>query len=175
MLVRSKVMLAASAALAVGILGVMAQSSRSQPPAIPASQAKPPADATYVGYKQCMACHLKEYMAWKKTKHFTEAFAKVPEKYRTDASCMICHSTGFGAATGFKDAASTETLEGTTCEACHGPGSAHVAAAKPFIAKKPDAEQTKAINATIYKVMPDNVCIRCHTEAGHKPHPAYDK
>lgn len=175
--VRAKMLLGASLVLAFAVWGFMAQSSRSQPPAEPVPEAKPPADATYVGYKACMACHLKESLAWKKTKHFTEAFPKLPEKYKTDASCLACHSTGYGTASGYDKAPDNikANLEGTTCEACHGPSSAHVAAAKPFIAKKPDAEQTKAIKATIYKVQPGNVCVRCHTDQGHKAHPAYDK
>ena len=113
------------------------QSGRSQPPAGPAGPAvTPPADQTYVGTKKCNSCHLKQWMAWKKTKHATDAFAKLPAKYKTDASCLACHSTGFGAATGFKDEASTPNLAGTTCEACHGPGSASVASGEPFISKK---------------------------------------
>ena len=114
------------------------QSVWSQPPAEPAGPAvTPPADQTYTGAKACTACHFKQSMAWKKTKHDTDAFAKLPAKYKADASCLICHSTGFGAATGFKDEASTPNLAGTTCEACHGPGSKHVEAAKPFTNKKP--------------------------------------
>jgi hypothetical protein len=117
-------------------------------------------------------------MTWKKTKHATDAFAKLPAKYKTDASCLICHSTGFGAATGFKDEATTANLAGTSCEACHGPGSKHAEIAKPFMNKKPTAEQEKEIRGSIYKVLPDNVCIRCHATQVHdlpKKHPAYDK
>jgi len=174
-MVRSKLLLGASVALAFAIWGVTVQSSRSQPPAIAVTEVHPPADQTYVGYKACMACHLKETQAWKKTKHFTDAFAKVPAKYQADPNCLICHATGYGAATGFKDAASSDALAGTTCEACHGPASAHVAAAKPFISKKPTADEQEKIKGTIYKVMPNNVCIRCHADQGHTAHPAYDK
>ncbi len=54
-------------------------------------------------------------------------------------------------------------------------GQRHVVAAKPFIGKKLTPEQDKEVRGTIYKVMPGNVCMRCHTEAAHKAHPAYDK
>ena len=157
--------------------GILAQSVRSQPPAEPAGPAvTPPADQTYIGSKACAACHFKQYMAWKKTKHNTDAFAKLPAKYKTDEKCLICHSTGFGAATGFKDETSTPNLAGTTCEACHGPGSAHVAAAKPFAnTPKLTAEQTATIRGTTYKVQPQNVCVRCHVSQVHKEHPKYDK
>ena len=175
MLMRSKLLLGASVALALAVWGILAQPSRSQPPPEAIPEVHPPANQTYVGSKACMACHFKETMAWKKTKHATEAFQKLPAKYQADASCLICHSTGFGQPTGFKDIASTENLAGTTCEACHGPGSAHVAAAKPFIGKKLTPEQTKEVSGTIYKVQPGNVCMRCHTTEAHKAHPAYDK
>jgi len=176
MKLRQRVLAGLATALVLGACGILAQSARSQPPAEPAGPAvTPPADQTYVGTKACTACHLKQWMSWKKTKHFTEAFSKLPAKYKTDASCLACHSTGFGTATGFKDETSTPNLAGTTCEACHGPGSKHVEVSKPFIAKKPTAEETLALRGTIYKVQPQNVCMRCHATQVHKEHPKHDK
>ncbi len=176
MKLRRRVSVGLALVLALGAYGILVQSAWSQPPAAPAGPVvTPPADQTYAGAKACAACHFKQYMSWKKTKHFTEAFPKLPAKYKTDASCLACHSTGFGTASGFKDEASTPNLTGTTCEACHGPGSAHVAAAKPFANTKPTPAQTAAIQGTIYKVMPQNVCVRCHVDQVHKQHPAYDK
>ena len=159
MKVRRRVLVGLAMVVALTACGILVQSVRSQPPAEPAGPAvTPPADQTYVGSKACSACHFKQFMAWKKTKHATDAFAKLPAKYKTDASCLICHSTGFGAATGFKDEASTPNLAGTTCEACHGPGSKHVETAKPFANKKTlTAEETATIRGTIYKVLPQNV------------------
>jgi len=150
--------------------------ARSQPPAEPVTEVHPPADQTYTGTKQCAACHLKAYMAWKKTKHAKEAFESVPAKYRGTAECLICHSTGYGAATGFKDATSTPNLAGTTCEACHGPGSQHAVIAKKYEnVKVLSPDQDKEVRGSIYKIAPQNVCVRCHIDQQHKPHPAYDK
>ena len=177
MKVRYKVFVGLATVLSLTACGILVESVRSQPPAEPAGPAvNPPANQTYVGATACTACHFKQAMAWKKTKHATDAFAKLPAKYKTDASCLICHSTGFGAATGFKDEASTKALAGTTCEACHGPGSAHVATAKPLATKKTlTAEETASVRGTIYKVLPGNVCMRCHADQAHKEHPKYDK
>jgi len=101
--------------LTLAVCGIFVRSVRSQPPAEAAtSVATPPADQTYTGSKACSACHFKQYMAWKKTKHCTDAFAKMPAKYKADPSCLACHATGFGADTGFKDEASTPNLAGTT-------------------------------------------------------------
>ena len=114
-------------------------------------------------------------MTWKKTKHAKEAWESVPAKYRTSAECLACHATGYGKPTGFKDEASTPNLMGTTCEACHGPGSKHEEACKPFLNKKTlrPAEE-KIARDSIYKVLPRNVCVACHTSKGHKEHPKYD-
>jgi hypothetical protein len=176
MKVRRRVLVAFAMVLVLTACGILAESVRSQPPAEPAGPAvSPPADQTYTGSKACSACHFKQFMSWKKTKHATDAFAKLPAKYKADASCLTCHSTGFGAATGFKDEASTPTLAGTTCEACHGPGSKHAEVAKQYANKKLTPEQDAAVRGTIYKVLPQNVCMRCHTAQVHKEHPKYDK
>jgi hypothetical protein len=149
----------------------------SQPPEGPAAaEPAPPAGQTYTGFKKCSACHFKQYMAWKKTKHGKEAWESVPEKYRADPECVKCHATGFGQATGFKDAASTPTLVGTTCEACHGPGSKHEEICKKYENKKKlDPAEEKEARDSIYKVLPQNVCVSCHLVQGHKEHPKYDK
>jgi hypothetical protein len=176
MKVRRQVFVGLATVLTLTACGILVQSVRSQPPAEPAGPAvTPPADQTYKGATACSACHFKQYMAWKKTKHSTDAFAKLPAKYKADASCLACHSTGFGAASGFKDEASTKGLAGTTCEACHGPGSKHIETAQPFTGKQPAPADLEKIRGTIYKVLPQNVCMRCHVDQVHKEHPKYDK
>jgi hypothetical protein len=115
-------------------------------------------------------------MAWKKTKHAKEAWESVTAKYRTAPECLKCHTTGYGQPSGFKDANSTPTLAGTTCEACHGPGSEHEKVCKPFLNKKTlSPEEEKTARDSIYKVLPQNVCISCHLVQGHEEHPKYDK
>ncbi len=177
MLVTKKAMLAGvTLGLVMAISAIAVRPVNAQPPAEAVTAVTPPADQTYTGKMKCAACHLKEFKVWKTTKHCTEAFAKLPAKYKADASCLICHSTGFGAATGYKDD-TTANLAGTTCEACHGPGSAHAAIAKKYETVKlvAGSAEDKEVRGSIYKVIPGNVCARCHTDQGHKPHPAYDK
>ena len=150
----------------------------SQPPAAKEASTEPaaPAGQTYTGAKRCSACHFKQYMSWKKTKHAKEAWESMPAKYRTSAECLPCHATGYGEATGFKDEASTPNLVGSTCESCHGPGSKHEEACKPYLnVKKLSPEQEKIARDSIYKILPGNVCAACHTSKGHKEHPKYDK
>jgi mono/diheme cytochrome c family protein len=151
----------------------------SQPPqdAKAAAEPAPPEGQTYTGVKQCSSCHFKQFMSWKKSKHGIKAgWDTMPEKYRTDAECVKCHTTGYGQATGFKDAASSPNLIGTTCEACHGPGSKHSEVCKAYAEKKKlSPEEDKIARDSIYKVLPNNVCAACHAVLGHKDHPKYDK
>ncbi len=151
------------------LLGQPATQSFAQPPAEEeAAEPAPPADQTYVGAKECASCHFKQYITWKKTPH-ANTFKLLPDNYATDAKCLQCHSTGYGKPTGFKDISSTPSLAGTTCEACHGPGSKHVEICKQYGQKKLSEEEEKTARDSIWKLMPGNVCMRCHTVQAHKP------
>lgn len=130
----------------------------------------PPADQQYTGVKQCASCHFDQFMKWKSTKHATN-FDLLPAKYQTDAKCLECHTTGFGAPTGFTTAAASADLKGTTCEACHGPGSKHAEIAKQFANQKLTPEQEKSVRDSIWKVLPRNVCVACHVVQGHHDNP----
>ena len=125
----------------------------------------PPGDQEYVGTKKCSACHFDQFVKWKKTKHST-SFNVLPAKYQTDDKCLKCHTTGHGEPTGFKTVADND-LKGTSCEACHGPGSKHSEMAKPFTNKKPSKEEEKILRDSIWKILPKNVCVSCHIVQGH--------
>ena len=90
----------------------------------------------YVGVKKCKVCHLKQYKSWLQTKMATsfenlkpgmkeEAKMKAgldPRKdYTQDASCVRCHTTGYGKG-GFVSMEKTPDLINVQCESCHGPG-----------------------------------------------------
>jgi hypothetical protein len=135
-----------------------------------ADEPAPPADQQYTGVKQCAACHFDQFMKWKSTKH-AKNFDLLPAKYQADAKCLPCHTTGFGAPTGFKTAAASADLKGTTCEACHGPGSKHGEIAKQFADKKLTPEQEKAVRDSIWKNQPKNACVACHVVQGHHDSP----
>jgi hypothetical protein len=128
----------------------------------------------YTGAKRCSSCHFKEYMSWKKTGH-AKAFTEMPAKYAANADCLKCHITAYGVPGGYKGP-STPDLLNVTCEACHGPGSAHEAAAKPFLNKKElTADEKKIVNAPIQRKIL-GICNDCHmVQSGHKDHPKFDK
>ncbi len=108
-------------------------------------KAEPPPDAKYIGVEACKMCHSDKYDAWSKTAHSKSFELLVIMGQDKNEKCLPCHSTGYGKESGFKDAESTPDLKGTTCEACHGPGSEH----------NGDAEK-------INRVFPATVCAGCH-------------
>lgn len=131
-----------------------------------APEPAPPADQQYIGAKQCASCHFDQFMKWRGTKH-AKTFDLLPAQYQADATCLPCHTTGFGTPTGFKTAAASVDLKGTTCEACHGPGSKHAEIAKQFADQKLSPDQEKAVRDSIWKISPKNACASCHIVQGH--------
>ena len=136
-----------------------------------APTAAPAKTADYVGNTKCKMCHMKQHKAWAATPHAkalmnlaaadtakANAMSRMlgiaingsPDK--TDG-CVTCHVTGFQLTGGYPAADSTKTaaVAMVSCESCHGPGSAHVAA--------PSAEKKKFINTAVSA----NLCTQCHT------------
>jgi len=136
--------------------------------------AQPPEGQTYVGSRECASCHFDQFMSWRSTPH-AKGFEILPEKYRADAACLKCHSTGHGQASGFTSLAATPNLVGTSCESCHGPGSKHGEVAKSFGQNQLNEQQQAYVRSTIHRLLPKNVCVECHAAQSHKAHPNYDK
>jgi hypothetical protein len=117
----------------------------------PAADAPTP-KATYAGTATCAACHAPAVTFWRTTKH-AAALATLERAHRAhDPACVGCHVTGYfqpGGTTDIDDA--TSRFADVGCESCHGPGSAHVAAAP--------AQQ----KGTIARAVPASVCLGCHT------------
>jgi hypothetical protein len=135
---------------------------------------RPPEGQTYVGARNCSACHFDQFLDWRSTKH-SKAFEALPAKYRTDFSCLKCHVTGLGETGGFKTAATTPDLVGASCESCHGPGSEHVNIAKKYADKKLSDAEDAYVRSTIHRMQPKNVCVECHLTRAHQKHPPYTK
>lgn len=128
---------------------------------------------TYVGAKSCKMCHMKQHRAWKKMKH-AQAWENLPKEFRaagkTDdrgRACISCHVTGYQQPGGFESADKSAHLLGVQCEACHGPGSLHKAAANQLRAAKVK-KFPEGANKFI-QLKPTN-CADCHN-----PHVSYAK
>ena len=135
---------------------------------------KVPEGQPYVGSKVCGSCHFDQLLTWKSTKH-AKGFEILPAKYQADQSCLKCHTTGAGQATGFKSLAESPGLVGASCESCHGPGGKHAELVKKLGEKKLSADEEKYARSSIHKMQPKNVCVDCHLTRAHKKHPPYDK
>ena len=133
-----------------------------------APEAAAPADQEYIGAKRCASCHFEQYMSWKKTAH-AKAFVVLTAKYQEDPKCLKCHTTGYGKATGYKDWDTTSSLASVTCETCHGPGSKHEEIAQPVAQVKDlTPEQEKVLRDSIWRMIPQNICVDCHKVQAHE-------
>jgi hypothetical protein len=137
----------------------------------------PPAGQDYIGFKRCASCHMDQFRSWALTTHAEDAWEIVPKAYRADPACLKCHATGHGHSSGFKTPDATPNLTGTSCEACHGPGSKHQEICKPLMAKKGNhtPDEAKAARDSIWRVHPQNACRACHNSQAHKEHPEFDR
>lgn len=115
---------------------------------------------TYVGESSCAKCHEKVANSFKTHQH-NDAFTMLNinkrylklKKEGQEGSCLKCHVTGYGKPGGFVSAEETPELAKVGCQACHGPGSGHVAVVKndkinkrKTIQRKPDCGKCHLIH-----------------------------
>jgi hypothetical protein len=128
----------------------------------------------YVGNKKCIACHRAEFQSWQKDSHSraldtlkpgTKGEAKIKAKldpkkdYTADASCLACHSVGYG-----KPSVPGADLTNVGCESCHGPGSTYKS---PTIMNKKKYQENRATQhkmamETGLTEPTEQVCTTCH-------------
>jgi hypothetical protein len=137
--------------------------------------------AQYVGNKKCAICHRAEFQTWQKEPHSraletlkpgVKADAKIKAKldpkkdYTADASCLVCHNTGYG-----KPAAPGADLTNVGCESCHGPGSNYRTSAimnKKKYQENREAQHKMAIEAGLIEPT-EQVCTTCHNAKSPTP------
>jgi hypothetical protein len=73
----------------------------------------------YVASSQCGSCHARQYEFWKGTAHAEAYDALVKAKSHQDTNCLVCHTTGLGAAGGFETIGKTPQLANVNCQDCH--------------------------------------------------------
>jgi hypothetical protein len=142
-----------------------------------AAKGKDPLEGQFAGALSCKECHPTAYGIWSKTKHAhaTETLTKLDPPRQYDAECISCHSTGwdpqgyFPYVSGFDSLETTAKLVGNSCENCHGPGAAHIAAEKGKVAAKRATQRTAMqLTAGLAKA---NICGDCHD---HDNSPDFD-
>lgn len=105
----------------------------------------------YVWGTACKTCHAAEYDAWEKTKH-AHALARLSTAERQPGDCVGCHVTGS------RTLVDKDANANVQCEACHGAGRAHIAA----------AESGAARPGGIVRKPAESTCTQCHNDKG--PH-----
>lgn len=83
----------------------------------------------YLGQRGCIECHNNICSFETNTAH-ASAFSNPDFKLaggQNNASCLPCHTVGYGLPTGFVSATATPQLAGVQCENCHGPAANHAA------------------------------------------------
>ncbi len=109
----------AAALVAVGS-ALLAAHGGQDAPALAAQQPTAPPGYAWAG--ACKDCHTAIYAAWENTKH-AHALNKL-NKEDQQKDCIGCHTTGVKA---LIEDNGKPVNAGVQCEACHGPGAAHVA------------------------------------------------
>ncbi len=118
-----------------------------------------PGEAVYVGQERCLACH-DEATPFARTNPHAQAWRTLQDGGKTfDPDCVACHVTGYGRPGGAL-VGRTAGREAVQCEACHGPGSRHVAAA--------EAGDEAAARRAIQGKPGAQACGLCHTRH-HSP------
>lgn len=130
-------------------------------------EAKPAYD--FVGAKKCAGfCHKAQFTSWQETTH-AKAFDVLSDEEKAKPECAdACHSFG--------KLADGTVLEGVTCEACHGPGSAYKSPkvmSKSKWPKDPEGYKKTAIEAGLVYPTAEN-CIGCHKEEGNPNFKPFD-
>lgn len=135
----------------------------------------PGAAAQYVGETRCRVCHLPQSKSWRQTKMGNAldllkpgvaAEQKKAKKldpardYTKDATCLPCHTTGYGKPGGFESVETTPNLVGVQCEVCHGAGRGYL---KPELMSMQNKEYKRAQLVAAGLVVPDEkLCKTCH-------------
>jgi 2',3'-cyclic-nucleotide 2'-phosphodiesterase (5'-nucleotidase family) len=133
-------------------VGVAAQNRNAPAPPAHATAPgdAPPVTATYSGTGACGACHQPALKFWQGTKHARALETLAKAQRAGSPACVGCHVTGYLQPGGTADlAVATSRLRDVGCEACHGPGMAHLTATD----KK----------GSIHRKVPEAVCLGCHT------------
>ena len=140
--------------------------------------AGPAAEHSYVGSKKCKMCHIKEWNSWAETKmakavevlkpgQNDEAKKKVgldPAKdYTGDATCLPCHTTGYGKPGGFVDMASTPDLAGVGCEMCHGAGGTYTQSQHMSLSNK-EYKKADLVAVGLVGEITEAQCQHCHNK-----------
>ena len=112
----------------------------------------------YAGAAVCAQCHFDVHDEWTTTAHSTALETLKNIGQGANASCLPCHTVGYGLPTGYTNETTTAFLAGVQCENCHGPADAH--------ARNPSDVSVRPVVEPMA-----TLCGGCHTDVHH---PTYE-
>ena len=131
----------------------------------------------YVGSKKCKMCHIKEWNSWSGTK-MANAFEQLKpgiaaeakkkagldanKDYTKDATCLSCHTTGYGKPGGFSDIETTPDRAGVGCEMCHGAGGTYTQSQHMTLNNK-EYKKADLVAAGLNGEITQAQCTVCHS------------
>lgn len=121
-------------------------------------ESPPQTGAGFAGSSACVGCHAAAAKVWQATKHAVAYQALEAVGKNNHLDCVGCHLTGWQQPGGVCRIDRVAGRAEVGCEACHGPGSKHVAVPTK-------ATITRAANVT--------TCVRCH-DRENAPHFVFD-
>jgi hypothetical protein len=80
----------------------------------------------YAGAEACRECHEEPFLIWDESGHRRAILTLVEAGQEYNPLCVSCHVTGHGEPDGFHNLTASPERADVQCEACHGPGAAHV-------------------------------------------------
>jgi len=128
---------------------------------------KMPCTSSHVGSDVCKLCHIRQFFAWKATRHAGAYATLLKSGKQGQPECLVCHATGTGMPGGFdpqkgvapagpEKAKTQDPLKGVGCECCHGGSRRHVGMAlkdAQAVFKAPQLRLAEAVRN----------CQRCHS------------
>lgn len=127
----------------------------------------PNARGQYAGAASCKECHPTAFGVWSGSKHAhaTETLTKLDPPRQFDPECLSCHVTGwepqkyYPFESGFVSLEATPHLAGNSCENCHGPAAAHVAAER---GRDLAAREVNRATLRLTEATASATCAACH-------------
>ncbi len=109
-----------------------------------------------VGAAACQACHPTEHASWSLSPH-SAAMGRLATEGADDPGCVRCHATPKATGPVPKEIAGFRLAESVSCESCHGPGAAHVAAGG-------GKDNIEGLGEDCPVCVIEAVCTTCHTK-----------
>ena len=91
----------------------------------------------------------------------TKAKLDPNKDYTGDATCLACHTTGYGKPGGFVDMATTPDMAGVGCEVCHGPGGTYLQKEHMSLQNK-EYKKTALVAVGLVGQITKEQCTACH-------------